>query len=81
MNQPTFMDVEYDGKKRTTRKEKFLGRMDALIPWEALEERNPTVLPEGGPRARPPLDGKINERMPMVTHVPNAYSILTIGTA
>ena len=39
MDQPTFADLEYQGKKRKTRRELFLGRMDTLIPWELLEER------------------------------------------
>ena len=32
MEQPTFADLEYDGKKRKTRRERFLERMDGLIP-------------------------------------------------
>jgi IS5 family transposase len=28
-----FADSEYQHKRRQTRKEKFLGRMDKLIPW------------------------------------------------
>ena len=34
MDQPTFADLEYDGKKRKTRREIFLERMDRLIPWD-----------------------------------------------
>ena len=33
MGQPTFADLEYRGKKRKTRRELFLERMDGLIPW------------------------------------------------
>ena len=51
MEQPTFADLEYDGKKRKTRRERFLERMDGLIPWEAARGPHPTVLSEGGPRA------------------------------
>ncbi len=36
MDQPTFADLEYEGKKRKTRREKLLERMDSLIPWEEL---------------------------------------------
>ena len=39
MEQVTFADVEYEGKKRRTRRELFLERMEALIPWERLEAR------------------------------------------
>ena len=38
MLQRTFAEVEYEGKKRQTRREKFLGRMEALIPWHLLEK-------------------------------------------
>ena len=54
MNQPTFADLDYESKKRKTRREKFLERMDGLIPWEELEERiRPCSIPRpvvvGGP--------------------------------
>ena len=39
MDQPTFADLEYQGKKRKTRRELFLERMDGLIPWQSLEDR------------------------------------------
>ena len=31
MDQPTFADLEYQGKRRRTRRELFLERMDGLI--------------------------------------------------
>ena len=34
MDQATFAELEHDGKKRTTRRERFLAKMDGLIPWE-----------------------------------------------
>ncbi len=37
MDQPTFADLEYESKKRKTRREIFLERMDALIPWEQMD--------------------------------------------
>ena len=37
--QPTFADLEYQYKRRQTRREVFLKRIDSLIPWERLEER------------------------------------------
>ncbi|MDA0681587.1 MAG: IS5/IS1182 family transposase, partial [Proteobacteria bacterium] len=36
MDQITFSDLEYQHKKRKTRRERFLERMDALIPWPQL---------------------------------------------
>ena len=44
MNQPTFADLDYESKKRKTRREKFLERMDGLIPWEEFGRAHPTVL-------------------------------------
>jgi IS5 family transposase len=35
-NQMTFSDIEYGGRKKTTRKTNFLRIMDAVIPWRAL---------------------------------------------
>ncbi len=37
MDQPTLVDLEYDSKKRKTRREILLDRVDGLIPWERLE--------------------------------------------
>ena len=48
MDQPTFAALEYPGKKRKTRRELFLQRMDGLIPWERLEERIRPFYPKAG---------------------------------
>ena len=53
MDQPTFADLEYDGKKRKTRREIFLERMDGLIPWERLEGRIRPFYPKAGRGRRP----------------------------
>ena len=53
MDQPTFADLEYEGKKRKTRREKFLERMDGLIPWGELEERIRPFYPKAGRGRRP----------------------------
>ena len=40
MNEPpTFADLDYQHKRRRTRREEFLERMDSLIPWQRLEDR------------------------------------------
>jgi hypothetical protein len=46
MSQLTFAEAEYEVKKRKTRREKFLERMDALLPWKKMERQlaNFTVL-------------------------------------
>ena len=51
MEQATFADLDYECKKRKTRREIFLERMDGLIPWEELEEADTTSLSQGGARA------------------------------
>ncbi len=53
MDQPTFSDLEYQGKKRKTRREVFLERMDGLIPWGRLEERIRPFYPKAGNGRRP----------------------------
>ena len=53
MSQSTFADLEYEGKKRKTRREKFLERMECLIPWEDLEERIRPFYPKAGRGRRP----------------------------
>ena len=39
MSQMTFSEIEYANKKRKTRREKFLERIDALIPWGKFEQQ------------------------------------------
>lgn len=39
MSQITFAEAEYDVKKRKTRREVFLDRMEGLIPWNRLEKK------------------------------------------
>ena len=53
MDQPTFADLEYQRKKHKTRREVFLEKMDAAIPWQKLEERIRPVYPQAGKGRRP----------------------------
>ena len=53
MDQTTFADLDYQNKKRKTRRELFLERMDGLIPWERLEEWIRPVYPKAGKGRRP----------------------------
>ena len=39
MDQPTFADLEYGQKRRKTRREEFLEKLERLVPWQRLEER------------------------------------------
>ena len=65
MDQPTFADLEYQNKKRKTRRELFLERMDGLIPWERLEERIRPYYPKAG-RGRRPYDLSVMLRVHVV---------------
>ena len=53
MEQATFSELEHDLKKRRTRREQFLAKMDRLIPWERLERRIEPFYPKAGRGWRP----------------------------
>ena len=53
MDQASFADLEYQGKRRKTRREVFLERMDGLIPCKLLEDRIRPFYPKAG-RGRHP---------------------------
>ena len=53
MEQATFAELEHDVKKRRTRRELFLEKMDKLIPWERLERRIEPLYPKAGRGRRP----------------------------
>ena len=53
MEQATFAELEHDMKKRRTRREAFLEKMDALIPWGRLEARIEPFYPKAGRGRRP----------------------------
>ena len=36
MKQTSFASLEYAGKKRQTRRDKFLGEMERVVPWGTL---------------------------------------------
>ena len=49
----TFAELEYDSKKRRTRREIFLEKMEGLIPWQQLEDRIEPFYPKAGRGRRP----------------------------
>ena len=53
MHQPTFASVEFEQKKRKTRRELFLERIDGLVPWDELEARIEPHYPKAGRGRRP----------------------------
>ena len=55
MIHPTsFAQAEFAGKKKVTRREKFLARMEAVLPWGQLLAVIAPHYPKGG-RGRPPI--------------------------
>ena len=53
MHQPTFASVEFEQKKRKTRRELFLERIDGLVPWDELEGCIERHYPKAGRGRRP----------------------------
>lgn len=52
--QTSFSQVEHRAKKKGTRRERFLGDMEKLVPWQALVEIIVPFYPKGE-RGRPPM--------------------------
>jgi transposase, IS5 family len=52
--QGSFAQAEYAGKKKQTRREKFLAEMERVVPWGRLVERLKPLYPKGE-RGRPPI--------------------------
>ena len=52
-NQTRFSDLAYDRKKRTTRRERFLGEMNAVLPWDLLLAPILEHYPRAGNGRRP----------------------------
>ena len=55
MKQTGFASAEYAGKKKTTRRERFLGEMNAVVPWSRLEALIEPHYPKSGKVGRPPI--------------------------
>jgi IS5 family transposase len=53
-HQPSFAHAEFATKNKTTRREKFLARMEAVIPWPQLLAVIEPFYPKGQ-RGRPPI--------------------------
>ena len=53
MAQSSFAELEHDLKKRRTRRELFLEKMDKLVPWERLERRVEPFYAKAGRGRRP----------------------------
>lgn len=53
MEQLGFAELEYNQKRRKTRREKFLEKMETLIPWNRLENKLEPYYPKAGNGRRP----------------------------
>jgi len=62
MKQSSFSDLEYQAKKKTTRKEKFLSEMDRILPWKLLLKPIRKHYPKAG-NGRPPIAPEIMLRI------------------
>ena len=52
--QRSFAEAEYSGKKKQTRRDKFLSEMEQVVPWTRLVSRLRPFYPKGE-RGRPPV--------------------------
>jgi IS5 family transposase len=52
--QGSFSQAEYAGKKKQTRRDKFLAEMERVVPWSRLVDRLRPFYPKGE-RGRPPI--------------------------
>src|SRR5580692_11881359 len=52
--QMSFAQSEYAGKKKVTRRERFLGEMEQIVPWPRLVALIEPHYPSGK-RGRPPI--------------------------
>lgn len=76
MKQTSFASLEYAGKKRKTRREKFLGEMDVVVPWKALMALIEPHYPRSGRVGRPPIG---LERMLRMYFLQQWYSLSDEG--
>lgn len=53
--QVSFSQAEYDKKKKRTRREIFLDKMEQVVPWARLIEVIEPHYPKSGKRGRPPI--------------------------
>ena len=62
MKKPSFSDLAYRNKKKVTRKQRFLEKMDEMLPWELLLEPILKEYPKSG-KGRRPIPAKIMLRI------------------
>ena len=53
MQQLTFASLAYTSKKKKTRKERFLGKMESIVTWQELEAVIGPITPRRGRQPMP----------------------------
>ena len=67
--QPSFSDLDFQHKRRKTRREQFLERLEALVPWGRLEGVIGPHYPKAGQGRRPyPLSVMLRVHLVQVCH-------------
>ena len=74
--QTSFSDLEFAAKKKQTRRERFLGEIDALVPWDELMAVIAPFYPKSGGRGRPPVG---LERMLRLYVVQQCFALSDVG--
>src|SRR5215203_5407850 len=69
--QGSFSQAEYAGKKKQTRRDRFLAEMERVVPWARLVDRLRPFYPKGE-RGRPPVG---LERMLRIYFVQQWYGL------
>jgi IS5 family transposase len=54
MSQLSFSEAEFAGKRKQTRREKFLSEMDETVPWDYLAAEIAKHYPQAGKPGRQP---------------------------
>ena len=66
--QASFSEFEYAAKKKMTRRDRFLGEIEAVTPWSALTAEIQPFYPKGEGRGRPPIGLERMLRMYIAQH-------------
>jgi transposase, IS5 family len=75
--QLSFSDLEYAVKKKMTRRDRFLGEIEAVTPWAELVAAIEPYYPKGEGRGRPPIGV---ERMLRMYVAQNCFGLSDEGT-
>ena len=75
MKQSSFSDLAYEQKKKTTRKERFLAEMDAILPWDKLLKPIVRKYPKAG-QGRHPIPAAVMLR---IYFLQQWYGLMTLG--